>query len=235
MYGQKSLLDSLLLTMDEERQQQASEDICEFFNRLSSPSPTHLSQEEKVQLVRSTYSSLIDQNRDNDDGVIRSGGGHLLSLSLLFAMIGYLRDKGQTTVAYWMLLIWYRSFPDNAYFLLETFVENQNFRQFPEDLPFGSWRDTTRIAALLRSQQPAFPADHPLLLKLADMEARRADDAAGDDQASAATTPTGSSCRKTAQQETDTSVEVLEDPRYAILRDHIHSSHKHELFNGREL
>ena len=225
----------------EHQQQQQEADICEFFSRLSgSSSGTLLHQEEKVHLVLSAYPTLIerqirDGDHDHDDDhdhdhndVIRNDPYQYL-LSLLFTMIGYLRDKGQTTVAYWMLIVWYRYFPDDAHFLVEAFVENQNFRLFPEDPPYGSWRDLARIAALLRGghhhhhhQPQAFPVDHPLLLKLENMtnhlRAAEEDDQDHENQ--------DDQDHEDQNDHKEDVVAVLASPRYAILRDYFQSSHK---------
>ena len=152
--------------------------VHDFFSHLSNDL---LSRDAKIELVNSVYPTLIKQyyvskSTEEHDDVIRRDKLH--HLSLLFTMIAYVRDivagQGEYALSFAMLMVWYRFFPEDVYYLLETFVENQN-RLFPSDPPFGCWKDMKLIASLLRNQ--GCGDDHPLISKLVNMtNARLRDD-----------------------------------------------------------
>ena len=82
-------------------------------------------------------------------------------LSLLFCMIGHTRDiiegKGEYTLAYMMIHIWYYFFPDLSLFALTCMVTSEEIQEHP----YGSWKDIKYFCGYCRKQGET--EEHPLI------------------------------------------------------------------------
>lgn len=86
---------------------------------------------------------------------------HLSSLAMLYANIGYTRDiiygKGEYTLTYLQIYIWYYFYPDLAYHALNMLVKNTNGHSY------GSWKDIKYFCEYVKNACRAY--NHPLIYK----------------------------------------------------------------------
>ncbi len=92
-------------------------------------------------------------------------------LSILYKMIGHTRDiidgKGEYTLTYMMIRVWYEYYPKLAFFALDCLVhlplENQDNLALPflKVEPYGSWKDIKYFCETCRSK--GFANNHPLI------------------------------------------------------------------------
>lgn len=72
-------------------------------------------------------------------------------LPVLYQLIGFTRDivegKGEYTLAYMMIYVWYKHFPELATFALQCFVSVPSTRH-----PYGSWKDIKYFCKYCRAQ-----------------------------------------------------------------------------------
>jgi len=84
-------------------------------------------------------------------------------LSLLYRMIGQTRDivdgKGECTLSYMMIEIWYKFFPELALFALKCFVDLED----KEVHQYGSWKDLKYFSKYCKSR--GLELDHPLFVE----------------------------------------------------------------------
>ena len=93
-------------------------------------------------------------------------------LNILYCILGQTRDivdgKGEYTLAYMMILVWYEFFPELALFALETFVLGEmdpETKVCTADFhPYGSWKDMKYFALYCRNQGCA--STHPLIQRV---------------------------------------------------------------------
>lgn len=93
-------------------------------------------------------------------------------LNILYCILGQTRDivdgKGEYTLSYMMLLVWYEFFPELALFALETFVLGEmdpETKVCTADFhPYGSWKDMKYFALYCRNQGCA--STHPLIQRV---------------------------------------------------------------------
>jgi len=83
-------------------------------------------------------------------------------LTATYKMIGHTRDiidgKGEYTLAYSMLLVWYEFYPELALFALEKFVKFDDNNTHP----YGSWKDIKYFCNYCKSK--GLLVNHPLLV-----------------------------------------------------------------------
>jgi len=81
-------------------------------------------------------------------------------LVTLYKIIGHTRDiidgKGEYTISYMQILVWYEFFPELAFFALEKFVVFEN-----NEHPYGSWKDIKYFCNYCKSN--GIPVEHPLM------------------------------------------------------------------------
>jgi len=87
-------------------------------------------------------------------------------LSYLYCLIGQTRDiiegKGEYTLTYMMIYVWYHYYQDLAFFALETLVQNNE-----NEHPYGSWKDMKYFYKYCRDK--GCNDDHPLIQKIIEM------------------------------------------------------------------
>lgn len=73
-------------------------------------------------------------------------------MSLMFRLIGQTRDivdgKGEYTLAYMMIIVWNKHFPELAKFAFKLFVQGS-------DHPYGSWKDVKNLVHYLETSKKA--------------------------------------------------------------------------------
>jgi hypothetical protein len=82
-------------------------------------------------------------------------------LNIMYRMIGYTRDiifgKGEYSISYMMIYVWYSFFPELAKYVLYLFV------YFPSNQhPYGSWKDLKYFCEYCKTQNKNI--NHPLIL-----------------------------------------------------------------------
>lgn len=124
------------------------------------------------QLVRTTGNQLdvlAQILRDLLRALSVKPSGSVDLLNILYCILGQTRDivdgKGEYTLSYMMLLVWYEFFPELALFALETFVLGEmdpETKVCTADFhPYGSWKDMKYFALYCRNQGCA--STHPLI------------------------------------------------------------------------
>jgi hypothetical protein len=118
------------------------------------------------QIVRSsntlTHSNLQDNfNKLINDIILSyqaktiSQGDYTFYITILYKLIAFTRDikegKGEYTLSYILLKIWYKYFPTSAEYLLQYFVLPLPSKYTNDLHPFGSWKDIKLICEILQS------------------------------------------------------------------------------------
>lgn len=127
------------------------------------------------QLVRTTglqLSLLENKLRELLRALSVDVASHTEYLRILYCMLGQTRDiidgKGEYTLSYMMILVWYEFFPELALFALETFVLGEmdpETKVCTADFhPYGSWKDMKYFALYCREHGCALT--HPLLCRV---------------------------------------------------------------------
>ena len=93
-------------------------------------------------------------------------------LCLLYKLIGHTRDivegKGEYTLAFMQVWVWYKYFPDLALKAVETFVYTVNGEH-----PYGSWKDMKYLAEYVKERSGT--NDHPLIKKCVTLMCKQLD------------------------------------------------------------
>lgn len=80
-------------------------------------------------------------------------GVHIELLVVLYKMIGHTRDaqsgKGEYTLAYMMIYVWNKHFPELARYAASTFVKSPKGTTEP---PYGSWKDVKHLCTYLKGR-----------------------------------------------------------------------------------
>jgi len=131
------------------------ENILQFYFQLTRTSNDITLQKLETRLIY-LLTTLTEQINTSEKETI------LAYLSYLYCLIGQTRDiiegKGEYTLTYMMIYIWYYYYPELAFFALETLVQNQNNKN---EHPYGSWKDMKYFYKYCRDK--GCNDDHPLI------------------------------------------------------------------------
>jgi len=134
------------------------ENILQFYFQLTRTSNDITLQKLESRLIY-LLTTLTEQINTSEKETI------LAYLSYLYCLIGQTRDiiegKGEYTLTYMMIYIWYYYYPELAFFALETLVQNQNNKN---EHPYGSWKDMKYFYKYCRDK--GCNDDHPLIQKI---------------------------------------------------------------------
>jgi len=106
---------------------------------------TRTTQEEEIdRLAKMTYQILAQLRIDYKGGTI-SREEYIEYMSIMFRLVGHTRDmvdgKGEYTLSYMLLSVWYHHHPELAQFAFQCFVFNNGIIGSNQGHPYGSWKD----------------------------------------------------------------------------------------------
>jgi len=113
------------------------------------------------QLTRTQNSRSVEKVLDNLLQTIKTdltahhwlSGVHIELLVVLYKMIGHTRDaqngKGEYALAYMMIYVWNKHFPELASRAASTFVQSPEGTSEP---PYGSWKDIKHLCTYLKGR-----------------------------------------------------------------------------------
>jgi hypothetical protein len=121
----------------------------------------------ELSAILDTLLSALSMKKSNEDLELK----RKQMLVSLFKMIGKTRDinggKGEYALAYMMLHIWYKHYPDLAKFALQLFVSPFTVSSGTSEEPYGSWKDIKYFCRYILSKGAAI--DHPLVKYCIDL------------------------------------------------------------------
>ena len=106
---------------------------------------TRTTQEEQIDRLSQMANDILTQlTRDNKASQI-SKEEYIEFMSIMFRLVGHTRDlvdgKGEYTLSYMLLSVWYQHHPKLAQFAFRCFVFNNGIIGSNEGHPYGSWKD----------------------------------------------------------------------------------------------
>jgi len=138
------------------------ENILQFYFQLTRTS-NEITLRKLENRLRQILTSLTEQSTSEKD--VKKA-----YLSYLYCLIGQTRDiiegKGEYTLTYMMIYVWYHYYPNLAFFALETLVQ-----PIENELPYGSWKDMKYFYKYCRDK--GCNDDHPLIQKIIEMTNRQ--------------------------------------------------------------
>lgn len=131
-----------------------------YFQLVRTKDTTQL--ETMLKKMLSEYKSNKIENYKEFDDIFK----YEKELCLLYTLIGHTRDivegKGEYTLAYMQIWVWYAYFPDLALKAIEKFVYGVK-----NELPYGSWKDMKYLAEYV--QKRCGSNEHPIIQKCVDL------------------------------------------------------------------
>ena len=135
------------------------ENILQFYFQLTRTSNEITLQKLESRLIY-LLTTLTEQNHTSEKDIKNA------YLSYLYCLIGQTRDiiegKGEYTLTYMMIYIWYYYYPELAFFALETLVQ-----PIENEHPYGSWKDMKYFYKYCRDK--GCNDDHPLIQKIIEI------------------------------------------------------------------
>lgn len=140
------------------------ENILQFYFQLTRTSNEITLQKLENRLTQ-ILTSLTEQSTSEKD--VKKA-----YLSYLYCLIGQTRDivegKGEYTLTYMMIYVWYHYYPELAFFALEKLVQNNIIEN---EHPYGSWKDMKYFYKYCRDKRCT--NDHPLIEKIVEITNRQ--------------------------------------------------------------
>jgi uncharacterized protein with von Willebrand factor type A (vWA) domain len=106
---------------------------------------TRTTQEEQIDRIAQITNEILTQlNRYNKTGHI-SREEYIEYMSIMFRIVGHTRDlvdgKGEYTLSYMLLSVWYQHYPELTQFAFQCFLYNNGIIGSTQGHPYGSWKD----------------------------------------------------------------------------------------------
>lgn len=117
------------------------ERITQFSFQLTRTNNSHIYKSLALQLTQILTDLKTRYLNGEGQGTQMLKDEYIEYMSILYRMVGHTRDiidgKGEYTLSYMLLDVWYKMYPELAKFVLKYFVINENLRIHP----YGSWKD----------------------------------------------------------------------------------------------